>query len=760
MRKKLLPGLVCLMFITASAQHTHELTAPKQPAAIVSGKLQIGGSSPGGGNISVNSYYIMRDSRPVIPVMGEFHYCRYPNAQWEEQLMKIKAGGVSTVSTYVFWNIHEPHEGQFDWTGDLDLHRFVKLCQKHGLDVIVRIGPFDHGEVRNGGLPDWLYAKPIDVRSNDSLYLHYAKMLFRQIARQLQGLYYKDGGPIIGIQIENEHQHAASTWALSYAGHSEYTSASYDQAFTHFQISPDDRKIATARLGDEHMMTLKRMAADCGMIVPVYTATGWGNAAVLGYEGLPVMAAYPYATWTDITKRSPYCLFTDLRRQPDYSPVRFNPQDFPSIYAEMGCGIQMGYGQRPVVDPRGVATMLLRSIGSGSNGFGYYMYHGGATPKMKGGTAFYSDGDGVLPRISYDFQAPLGENGMEKESYRRLRMLHSFLADFQDILAPMETVLPKGAENLTPEDTEQLRYCARMKDDSGFLFLINFQDHDSLRHDMDGLQMQLNLRDETLRIPGKGSFCLPKNTNAIFPFNLQMSDIRLKYATAQLLMKLNDRGSEHYIFFVPDGMKAEYLFDEATVKGKKRFCPIAGLSSTFSVKSKHGTTVYITTLTEQLAMDAVKLNGKLLITPATVLPDKDGITLLSLDNPQFSYLDYPSAQGMKWQTRRVETVEPQYEVKKHGNQLFSVAFNDAQEHPHVHEYFLDINYKADVAMAFLGGELIADDLWHGKPWTLALNRHRPLLDKEDITLRFRPLKKELEIKNIRILPQYKLKIKR
>lgn len=759
MRKEILTCLTCLLFTTISAQKVYELSAPAHPMDIITGQLKISGTSPSGGSISANSYYLLRDSRPIIPVMGEFHYCRYPENQWEEQLMKMKAGGITVVSTYVFWNIHEPYEGKFRWEGDLNIRHFVELCQKHGLDVIVRIGPFDHGEIRNGGLPDWIYAKPIDVRSNDSLYLHYAKRLFSQIAEQLKGLYYKDGGPIIGIQIENEHQHAASTWAFSYAGHSEYTSASYDQAFTHFQISPDERKIATARLGDEHMMTLKKMAEDCGMIVPIYTATGWGNAATLGHDGLPVMAAYPYATWADITQRSPYCIFTDLRQKPDYSPVKFNPQDFPCVYAEMGCGIQMGYNARTIVDPRGVYTMLLRTIGSGSNGIGYYMYHGGSSPKMDGANAFYSDGDGVLPRISYDFQAPLGENGLEKESYRRLRMLHLFLADYQDVLAPMEVVLPENAKSMTTDNTDDLRYCARMSssENSGFLFLINFQDHDTLRHDMKGLQMSLYLKGETLKIPADGTFCLPKNTNAIFPFNMKMGNAMLKYATAQPLMKFTDKGTEHYVFFVPEGMKAEYLFDKSTVKGKNLYRPEAGLRSTFSVKDINGKTIKITTLTEQLAMDAMKLNGRLFITPATVLADKDDVTLLSLDDPEFRYIDY--AKGMKWQICRVDSFVPQYETKDYGRQLKTIAFVDSIAHPQVQECFLDIDYKADVAMAFLGNEMIADDIWNGGHWTIALNRFHSLLGKEPITLRFRPKGKELDIRRIRIIPEYKFKLK-
>lgn len=780
MKRLIFLSLLSTLLITAQAQHTYLLQEPAATPVSVK-PLPIPAFSPQGEKITANSLYLMRNGVPFIPVMGEFHYCRYPHTQWKEQLLKMKAGGITVVSTYVFWNIHEPTEGHFVWSGDYDLRRFVEMCQELGLHVIVRIGPFDHGEIRNGGLPDWLYTKPVDVRSNDPLYLDYTRKFFTEIAKQLSGLYIKDGGPIVGIQIENEHQHAAASWALSYMGKSEYTSVSYDMALAHLQITKDERKNKMARLGDEHMLTLLKMAQQAGICVPIYTATGWGNAATLGDHGLPVMAAYPYATWTDITKTSPFCLFTDLRKTPDYSPVRFNPQDFPSIYAEMGCGIQMGYDRRPIVHPQGVATVLLRSLGSGSNGIGYYMYQGGATPKMHGGTGYYSEGEGFLPRISYDFQAPLAENGQERESYRRLRVLHHFINAFGPTLAPMQTVLPKDNDLITADDHDRLRYAARMKDGSGFLFLINYQDHDTLRHDINGIRFQLKLRQENLQIPYSGSLTLPKNTNIIMPFNLQMGKVLMKYATAQLLTMIKDRNGDHYFFFVPDGMKAEYFFDAATVKGGFRFNPVAGLKSTFTVLGKDGKRVSVTTLTEQQALDAAMVDGHLLITSATVLPGQTGgATLLSVGKPFFDYVLYPSSKGLRQQTIKVEEVKPKFELKTYGGpQLMALHLCNTTMQPQVHEYFLNIDYTANVAMAFLNNGLIDDDFWHATTWTIGLRRFMPLLKTEDMIFRLRPLQqghpclkslprhlwptfgasgKICEVKHLDVVPEYQVHI--
>lgn len=158
-----------------SKGNTYEINADVPPMQIEYGKLKLGGSNPEGDKISVNSYYISLNNKPWFPVMGEFHFTRYPNQYWDEAIKKMKAGGINVISTYVFWNIHEETEGKFRWDGNRNLRKFIDLCKENNIYVIVRLGPFDHGEIRNGGLPDWLMGKPVMIRSNDPGYLFYVK---------------------------------------------------------------------------------------------------------------------------------------------------------------------------------------------------------------------------------------------------------------------------------------------------------------------------------------------------------------------------------------------------------------------------------------------------------------------------------------------------------------------------------------------------------------------------------------------------------
>ena len=91
---------------------------------------------------------------------------------------------------------------------------------------------------------------------------------------------------------------------------------------------------------------------------------------------------------------SPFCLFKDIQRVPDYSPVRYDTDKYPSFCAEMGVGIQMVYRSRPIVKAEAAEALMVRTLGSGANGIGYYMYHGGSTPKQNNGVGFFSD-DGM-----------------------------------------------------------------------------------------------------------------------------------------------------------------------------------------------------------------------------------------------------------------------------------------------------------------------------------------------------------------------------
>ena len=101
-----------------------------------------------------DSKSILKDGKRWFPVMGEIHFSRCPRQFWKESLMKMKAGGVDIVSTYVFWIHHEEIEGEYDWTGNRDLHAFIKAASECGVKILLRIGPWSHGEARNGGFPD------------------------------------------------------------------------------------------------------------------------------------------------------------------------------------------------------------------------------------------------------------------------------------------------------------------------------------------------------------------------------------------------------------------------------------------------------------------------------------------------------------------------------------------------------------------------------------------------------------------------------
>ena len=732
-------GMVAL---PVEAQNVYELTAPKVEKIIYTKHLKLGGTAPDGGSIEVNSFYMLRNGKPMLPVTGEFHYSRYPAEQWEQAILKMKAGGLTIIPTYVFWNIHEEKEGVFDWNGNRDLRRFVELCKKHDMDVIVRIGPFCHGEIRNGGLPDWLFARPVEVRSNDVNYLKYVERLYNEIAVQLKKLYYKDGGPIIGVQIENEHQHSAAPWAIQYPGEQrDMTAATYDSSITMIGVSEQHQNITMSELGDLHMRTLKQMAEKAGIITPLYTATGWGMAAVIGNEALPVTAAYTYPFWAK-PSMSPFCLFKDIQRVPDYSPVRYDTDKYPSFCAEMGVGIQMVYRSRPIVKAEAAEALMVRTLGSGANGIGYYMYHGGSTPKQNNGVGFFSDDGMGMPKISYDYQAPIGEFGLVRDSYQNLRILHTFLKDFGSILTPMETVLPEGYEKITPDNRETLRYAARMKEDAGFIFMTNFQDHDTARFDQTDLQLKLKLKKQTLIIPSSKTFTLKKDQSVILPFNLSMEGALLKYSTTQLLAKVEEKNAVHYFFFAPEGLRTEYSFDKSTLSsGKEFYTPKPGLKSTFSITVKNGKTLKITTLTRQQALNTTKVNNHILITEATVLPEKEQCTLLSLGKTQISYALYTANKGWKEETIEVQPVDVKADWKKVGTRRMTVKI-DQPDVPQVNDYFLRVNYVADVAMAFIGGYLVLDHYYYGIPWTIGLRRFKNELKNEYLSFYFRPLRKD------------------
>lgn len=146
------------------------------------------------------------DGKPFQYLSGSFHYFRQQPEYWEDNLKKMRNGGLNCVQTYVAWNLHEPRKGQYNFDGIADIEKFITLTKKVGLYVILRPGPFICGEWDLGGLPYWLMQeKDIVVRSSDPVYMAHVTDWFNELYKRIKPHMYHNGGNIIMVQIENEY---------------------------------------------------------------------------------------------------------------------------------------------------------------------------------------------------------------------------------------------------------------------------------------------------------------------------------------------------------------------------------------------------------------------------------------------------------------------------------------------------------------------------------------------------------------------------
>ncbi|MCD7737816.1 MAG: beta-galactosidase, partial [Lachnospiraceae bacterium] len=285
------------------------------------------GRNKDGEELSFTNYYMQKNGVPFFGVSGELHFSRMSQVRWEDELIKMKMGGVNVVSTYVFWIHHEEEEGCFDFEGQRNLRQFVQLCQKHGLYVILRVGPFDHGEVRNGGLPDWLYGKPFEVRKLNDGFLTCTKRLYTRIGREVSGLFFQDNGPIIGVQIDNEYMHSSAPWEITTGISNEWVFAGDE--------------------GEAYMLRLKSLAAECGLQPVFYTCTGWGGASTPA-SMLPLWGGYAYRPWIFYSHKGEHpvteeYVYQDFHNNEavctnDFQPA-YLPEEKPYACCEMGGGM-------------------------------------------------------------------------------------------------------------------------------------------------------------------------------------------------------------------------------------------------------------------------------------------------------------------------------------------------------------------------------------------------------------------------------------
>ncbi len=477
--------------------------------------------------VNWDRHSLLIDGRRVCPVMGEVHYSRIPADEWQREVRKIKEGGVTIIATYVFWNHIEEEEGIFRWDGQRNLRQFLEVCKQEQIPVVLRLGPFCHGEARNGGIPDWMFTKGCKMRDQNKVFLGYVEKLYRQIFTQAQGLQWKDGGPVVAAQFDNE-----------YRGRGEY------------------------------LMALKRIATSIGFDLPFYTRTGWPElrTPVPYGEMLPLYGDYADGFWERSLKetagnyykafnfkafRSSTAIATEqLGKQEE----RLNKGDeqYPYFTCELGGGMMAAYHRRPYIYPEDALSMAVVKLGSGSNLLGYYMYHGGTNPDGKSWlnemqrtkATNYND----MPVKNYDFQAPLGEFGQTLPHYYMLRPLHLFMQDYGELLAPMEATFPSKQDLAKGEDSA-LRWSYRSKDGSAFIFINNYERLQQLT-----AKKNVRLTVCDVKLP---KLTIPAGTICILPVNID----GIRYATGQLVARRDGKIFMQQI----SGIPTTIAFDDGKV---------------------------------------------------------------------------------------------------------------------------------------------------------------------------------------------------
>ena len=648
--------------------------------------------------VTWDRHSLIIDGKRVVPVMGEIHYSRVPANEWADEIRKMKEGGVTIIATYVFWNHIEEQEGIFDWSGQRNLRRFIQLCQQEQLPVVLRIGPYCHGESRCGGIPDWVVASGCKLRSEDPRFLSYVEILYRQIFTQIQGLQWKDDGPIMACQFDNE-----------FGGNGSY------------------------------LMALKGIAQRIGYDLPFYTRTGWPEMRTPTPFGemIPLYGDYADGFWDRSTKEASGNYWKAFHftssptsgaiasEQLNYSQTINDKSSnaksqYPYFTCELGGGMMTSYHRRVYLYPEDAYSMALVKLGSGSNLLGYYMYHGGTNPEGKLNylnenqkTPVTNHND--LPVKTYDFQAPLGEFGQKNPHYYTLRPLHLFMHDFGERLAIMEAVFPvdKVAKKF---DDSYLRWSyrtvpshsERAGDEAAFVFVNNYERFANLTAKK-GLQFDAC----GVRFPRK-PITIPAGMMTVFPVNLALSEGHIiNYATAQPVAHRDGR----MWFEQKVGIASEFSID-----GKIRVVKQTSMEKPFAKVG--GTELYLITTEEaehlfldnsQLVIDSPRL-------PVSYVKTKDAGT--------------PRTITIGVQRVAEEPVDADFEQAA----VYRITLPTDTL---LRQGMMQIDYRGDVARLYANGKLIGDNFYNGRPFLMGL--WRLPADVRELELRILPLQKDMPV---------------
>ena len=356
------------------------------------------------GTFTVGDKTFLLNGQPFVVKAAEVHYPRIPRPYWEHRIQMCKALGMNAVCIYIFWNIHEQREGEFDFTGNNDVAAFCRLAQKNGLYVIVRPGPYVCAEWEMGGLPWWLLKKKdIRLRERDPYFMERVKIFEEKVGEQLKPLTIQNGGPIIMIQVENEYG--------SYGEDKPYIREIRDCLREIYKASPSPSKGGGVQIDNA-----PANAASSGNLTSP-PSEGLGEASLLLFQcdwssnfeknGLDDL------TWT-MNFGTGANIDQQFRRLGELRP------NAPKMCSEFWSGWFDKWGARHETRPakdmvEGMDEMLSKGIS-----FSLYMTHGGTSFGHWAG----ANSPGFAPDVtSYDYDAPINEYGHATPKYWELRKM-------------------------------------------------------------------------------------------------------------------------------------------------------------------------------------------------------------------------------------------------------------------------------------------------------------------------------------------------
>jgi beta-galactosidase len=317
-------------------------------------------------SLQVSGRQFLLDGKPFQIISGEMHYPRIPREYWHDRLKMARAMGLNTISTYVFWNLHEPKPGLYDFSGQLDVAAFIRAAQEEGLYVILRPGPYVCAEWDLGGLPAWLLADPtIVLRSDDPKFMQPVARWLKRLGQELAPLQATRGGPILAVQVENEYG--------SFDSDHQYMKHIYDL-------------IAGAGFSDSLLYT-----ADGPEQLPKGTLPG--VPAVVNFG--PGEAQHAFETL-----------------------AAFRPNQ-PLMAGEYWAGWFDEWGGKHAHTDADVQIRDLKWMLEQGYSVNLYMFHGGTTFGFMNGANFY---ESYKPQTtSYDYDAALDESGRPTKKYFAFR---------------------------------------------------------------------------------------------------------------------------------------------------------------------------------------------------------------------------------------------------------------------------------------------------------------------------------------------------